>query len=840
MPASSEGSTRVDGPQAGVQAPPLEGIRVVEIASLATAFAGRQLAELGADVVLVEPPSGAPTRGRAPYVGGQAGVELSLHHLHFNQGKCSVVLDLGSATGQANLRRLLGTADALIEGEAPGVMDGRGLGAEALWALHPNLHYVTITPFGQEGPFAAYRGTDLVCAASSGLLYLSGFPEDPPNVPGAEQAFHIGALAAVATLLVALAGDSRTIAGPGAREAAAGHRIDVSIQEAAAMSTLQTANANIFHWHGEVPRRGGLVPATGWRSLYSCRDGSWISFTVPVGAPALWPNLTRWLEEEGLVDLADPDWQDYTLRQRRPDLVSGVIAELCGRYPRQHLVVEGQRRRMLTMPVNTAQDLLELEQLREREFFATSDLPELGRTLTDVGPAYRFSETPARRGMSAPRLGEHTRAVLALTNPPPSESDRRATALSLNGAEAANFRPLEGIRVIDFFWMLAGPLTSRVLANYGADVIKVESESRTDTIRLAGVQPRALGSINTNGVFNDANVNKRSLQLNMKHPRGRSLLKELVARSDVVTNNFTPDRMDRWGLGYEELRKVRPDIIMMTMPVMGMTGPYRGFGSYGNGIIAYSGLSQNMGFAHHPPIGIGPLYSDFAAPYFAVSALMAALRHRSRSGRGQFIELAQSEAAINLLGPDILEVSANNHLPPRLGNRSRDLVPHGVYRALGEDRWIAVCCESDGDWQRLAEVIGRPDLARDERYRTAAGRRLVEDQIDALIDEWTATREPWSAMEELQLAGVPAAVVEDLRDVVTRDPHLSTRHLVPLRRPDDEVTFLTHAEPAQIDGRLSEMARAPAMGEHTSEVLRELLGLTDGDIADLLAAGVLT
>lgn len=803
--------------------PPLDGVRVIEVAGLASAFAGRQLAELGAEVILVEPPAGAPSRHRMPYLGGQPGIERSLHHLHYNAGKRSVVLDLESADDADRLRRLVAGADALIESAAIGAMDDLGLGYEDLSLLNPALHYVTVTPFGQDGPLARYRGNDLIAAAASGVTYLNGFPEDPPNTPGAEQAFHMASLAAVSTLLVALVGREH---------GAGGHRIDVSIQEAMSIATIQTANANYYHWHQQIPKRVGVGSTLSARSLFPCADGQWISFTVPIGAPAIWPNFTSWLEEEGLIDPGDERFVDASVRSEHPELVAQMVEQICARHPREYVFSEGQRRRMLTMPVNTAEDLVEDEHLKAREFFATASVPQLATEVTDVSPCYRFSATPARRAMVAPALGADDASLLGAVE---AASDPPAASTLAGGGVS---RPLEGIRVCDFSWMLAGPLTTRVLADYGADVIKLESESRMDAIRITGSQPHAAGSINTNGVFNDASANKRAAQLNLKEPRARELAKELVARSDIVTNNYTPDRMDRWGLGYDDLRQVRPDIIMLTMPVMSRTGPYKSYGSYGNGVIAYGGLSQTMGFAHRPPAGLAPLYSDFAAPYFAASAILAALHHRQRTGEGQFIELAQAEATVNLLGTDILEVTANGDLPPRIGNRSRDLVPHGVFPCTGDDRWIAIACEDDAGWQRLASALGGPELASDPRFGTVEARREHEDELEAAIGERTRVHDAWELMHVLQAAGVMAAVVEDLEDMVTRDPHLQ-RHLVPASGAGDDFTFLTHAQPARVDGELAPVQRSPLWGQHNTEVYRDLLGLTDADIAELVSAEVI-
>jgi benzylsuccinate CoA-transferase BbsF subunit len=398
--------------------------------------------------------------------------------------------------------------------------------------------------------------------------------------------------------------------------------------------------------------------------------------------------------------------------------------------------------------------------------------------------------------------------------------------------------PLEGVRVADFCWLIAGPATTRVLADFGADVIKIESASRVDNIRTTGVQPPGPGSINTNGVFNDTNTNKRSITLNLNTPRGIELAKQIVARSDIVTNNFTGDRMDRWGLGYEELRRVKPDIIMLTMPVMGTTGPYVRYGSYGNGVIGYAGMRTNMGFPGRPPVGIQPLYSDFSVPYFAVSALMAALYHRGRTGEGQFIDLAQMESAVGLLGTDVIEYSANGTVPQPLGNRSRDFVPHGAYPCRGDDRWCAIAVETEAEWRALCTALGRPALADDPRFATLEGRRAHEDELDAILGAWTAERDAWEVMNLLQAAGVMAGVVEDLEDMLTRDPHLRNAHFEEVSR-GNEVTFMTHRQPARLDGVSPPLRVSPVMGEHNEEIYCGLLGLSADEYAQLVADEVI-
>lgn len=804
---------------------PLAGVHVLDLCGESGLFTGRQLGELGADVVRVEPPEGGAERRRGPFLQDASGAERSLYHQHFNANKRGITLDPASQDDLRVLRDLISWADILLSTADGLSLDRFTSSDEECARLNPDLINVQLSPFHPDGPFADYRANDLVAVASSGLMYLNGFPEDPPLQPGAEQGYHMGALVSAAGALVALVGRER-----GRRH---GGRVTVSMQEAAAMATLQTANANIYTWHQRIPRRVGNRPEGQPGSIFQCKDGRWISFVVPLGAPTLWRAYVEWMAEEGFrQEYAEPDWDDPVFRQAHSHVTRSVLERLCATYDRAHIFHEGQRRRMLVMPLNDARDLIEDEHLTQRRFLRHYRHEALDAELTDVGPPYRFSATPVDFRRRAPMLDEHRGEVVGALRP-------QSTTRAARGATHEGAPPLEGLRVADFFWLIAGPSTTRVLSDFGADVIKIESESRVDNIRTVGVQPVEPGSVNLNGVFNDCNTNKRSITLNLNHPKGIELAKEIVARSDIVTNNFTGDRMDRWGLGYEDLRKVKPDIIMLTMPVMGTTGPFRRYGSYGNGVIAYSGLTQNMGFADRPPTGIAPLYSDFSSPYVAVSALMAAVYHRERTGHGQFIELAQAEATINLLGTDIMEVAANGNLPPRIGNRSRSESPHGAYPCTGDDRWLAVAVRDHREWHVLAEVIGRPDLAADPTLDEVEGRRARESEIDAAITAWTQSQDSWEAMAILQARGVPAAVVEDLQDMVERDPWLASRHYTALGREGEPAAFTTHAQPIWLDGETPSLTRAPYMGEHNEEVYRGLLGLTDGDLAELASAGVI-
>lgn len=397
--------------------------------------------------------------------------------------------------------------------------------------------------------------------------------------------------------------------------------------------------------------------------------------------------------------------------------------------------------------------------------------------------------------------------------------------------------PLEGYRILDFCWLIAGPLTTRLLADLGAEVIKVESAARLDRIRETGAQPPGGGSINTNGVFNDCNTNKQSITVNLGQPAGIDLIKDLVRCADVVTANFTPDRLDRWGLGYDELRALRPDIIVANMPVMGKSGPHKDWGSYGNGIIAMAGLGGLTGFPDQPPVGLGTLHSDFTTPYFGALQIMAALHQREQTGAGQFIELAQYEAAIHLLDTELVGYLNNGAVPQRQGNRSVLYAPHGVFPCAGTDRWVAITARTTREWLSLCQMMGREDLAARHDLHTLAGRQTAASEIEAVIAGWTRDRDRWQVAAALQTAGVPAGAVEDVADLVAGDAGMHD-HFAKFAHPEG-VDILVQHQPITLDGAHLPLVRAPLMGEHNEPALLDLLGRSPETFTELLVNNVI-
>lgn len=398
--------------------------------------------------------------------------------------------------------------------------------------------------------------------------------------------------------------------------------------------------------------------------------------------------------------------------------------------------------------------------------------------------------------------------------------------------------PLAGIRVCDFTWVWAGPFCTLQLAHLGAEVIKIESSRRSDTVRRLPSFADNEPGLNRAGYFNQYNQGKYSVGLDLATPEGRDIALRLAAASDVVAENFAPGVLARLGLDYERIRAVKPDIIMISLSGYGATGPLSPYIAYGPAQVPMAGLSSLTGFRGGEPVSVGLSYGDPNGGSHGAVAVLAALWHRIRSGEGQYIDESQWEAAIPLLGDALLAQQMNGEQPPRDGNRDPWMAPHGVYPARGEDAWVAISCPDDAAWQSLCRATGRDDLAADARLATAAGRKANEDTIDAAVSAWTRTRDRWDVTRQLQAAGVAAFPSMSAADLCA-DEHLNVRGIfVELEHP--EVGARRHAGiPFKMGGTPVRVQRpSPCLGQHTDMVLRDVLGMGDGEIAALRATGV--
>lgn len=402
--------------------------------------------------------------------------------------------------------------------------------------------------------------------------------------------------------------------------------------------------------------------------------------------------------------------------------------------------------------------------------------------------------------------------------------------------------PLAGITVADFTWIGAGSYTTKILADFGADVIKIESAERLDTLRDAKPFQGGVRGVNRSGYFADRNSSKRSVTLNMKTAEGRALARRLIEGSDVVANNFTPGTMEKFGLGYEAVREFKPDVVYISMSMHGQTGPEAKYLGYGLTMGAVTGLHHLCGRSDQEPAGTGTNFPDHVPnPAHAAFAIMAALRHRRRTGQGQFIDVAQIEPTIALLGPVVLDYTANARVAGRVGNQHIAAAPHGVYPARGDDRWVAISAPDDTAWWALLQVLEEPALAADTRFADAAARWQHRDALDAALAQSTARHDALELAQRLQQRGVAAAPVQDAQDVLLRDPQLQARgHWVYLDHPEMGRTVY-NALPFRFSRTACAPHRpAPLLGQHTDEVLKEKLALADDEIAALRQQGALT
>jgi len=394
-----------------------------------------------------------------------------------------------------------------------------------------------------------------------------------------------------------------------------------------------------------------------------------------------------------------------------------------------------------------------------------------------------------------------------------------------------------GIKIADFSWVIVGPLTIEMLAWHGAEVIRIESVSQVDVARVAEPFKDNEIGVNRGANYANYNVNKYGMTLNLRNPKGLELAKKIVAWADIVAESFRPGVMDRLGLGYQDLVKIKSDIIMISLSSQGQTGPHATHPAYGSQLASLAGLTHHCGWPDRDPAFIYGAYTDFIAPFFGAAALISALDYRRRTGKGQYLDLSQYEASLQFVLPAILDYQANNREIGRVGNRDPHAVPHGVYRCKGEDRWCAIAVFSDTEWKNLCKAMGKPELSEDPRFATVLDRKVKKGELDRIIEEWTINLSAEEVMHRVQEAGVGAGVLQNAKDLYS-DPQLSFRqHFITLNHPEigeigcDAPPFRLSETP------LEAKMPAPCLGEHNAHVCSEILGLSDEEFVDLMEKG---
>ena len=788
----------------------LNDLRVLDLTDHFGLMCGQLLADMGADVQQwVLPEQEALLRG-------------DRHWQAYTLGKGVRVAS--PVKERDELLAELARADVLLESMGPEAMARIGLARETLAQINPGLIHVSLTGFGTSGPKADYAYSDLTVTAASGHLFVTGSADRAPLRISCPQAHgHASADAAVA-VLIALIHRQRT---------GQGQHIDISGQQSVTLALLSRGlDGAVGQGKAERSAYGGTLGGVHVQNQFQARDG-WVVVLQGILPPlvAFMERLMAWVHEEGLCAEADLHWnwgqaaadmmQGRITAEDWAPVQQGIEALIAGR-TKAELMEAAVARRLLIAPVLTVGDLLDSEQLRARDFVRSR--PE-GRRL---GPFARLAASPLPLREGVARSWQDGPSTASSTEPEP-----------LGFVPEAGQGPLAGLKVLDLFWVVAGPGATRMLADYGATVVHVESTRRVDMVR--NVPPYIEGVMDPEraACHHTTNCNKLNITLDLSSAEGRDVLKDLLRWADVYTESFAPGVVDRMGFGYEAVKVLNPTIIMISSCLMGQTGPWSPYAGYGNLAAAVSGFHALTGHPDMPPTGCYGPYTDFTSVRFNALAILAALRHRARTGEGQFIDMSQAEAALHFLAPDCLEYLNTGHAPQALGNRDRLHAPSGVYPVEGFDRWIAISVLNDQQWLSLCRLAGFDDYLLDG-VTGLAERRLGENAIDERLAAWTASQEGATLEASLQQRGIPAHCVLDTYDLF-HDVQLNHRgHFIGVdhRDFDGAVVESSRLKFSELSPR--QPVNAPWFGIDNHRVLRDVLGYDDARIAALEEANILS
>jgi crotonobetainyl-CoA:carnitine CoA-transferase CaiB-like acyl-CoA transferase len=801
------------------------------------------LADLGADVVRIERPGHDADRLAPPFAGDVAAPDRSLPFLFRNLGKRGVVIGLDDSAGWTRFVALCDRADILVENTA----DPR-LAPDAVRARHPHLVHATIADLGRTGPHAGWRLEPLPAFAASGALWASGFADRPPCWLPGFQAHDCASVVAVAGALAAVASRRRD---------GHGQTVEVTVQEA--------AMASLAPWSiilADYARRFPLLP----RAYPRDADGPAVVLPVADGwvrLLAVTPRQVRALA--ALVTGREPEPDRRSPRETSHDAPStaleAVVARIAGggvdvanlvmgalsRLPvhpdllpalhlalqtfrllagtalakrrRDEVVARGLQLGLPIAPVHRPEEFVGAEQTHVRGFFCRPDFPHLGHAPVAPFPC-RLSATPAVLARPAPAPGDDT-----------GDFTPRASAAPAGAPDSRP--PLEGLRAVSLCVGAVGPELCGMLRDLGADVVKIESARSPDFLRRLTVDFR---SPNGSFMFNDENRGQRSVCLDLSTDAGRALALRLCATADVVAENRQGGLIDRLGLGYDAVRTVRPDVIYVSSQGYGRGGPLGTAPAYGPMAAAFAGATWLWNHPDAPyPAGSSLEHPDHLAGRMLAVAVLAALEHRTRTGEGQYVELSQSEAAAFLLGPFYLEEPCTGRPVAQQGNASADACPHGVYRAKGDDRWVAIAVSDGPAWTRFCGVVTcKPEA----RFATLAGRLAARDELDACVTAWTTNHTPEDVAARLQAVGVSAFPVQGPEEH-RADAHLASRRAL-VTLDDPEVGDVLHvANPLRLSGTpLVPAAPAPRLGADTEDVLVRWLGLAPDEVRRLVDEGI--
>lgn len=812
----------------------LSGLRVLEICDDKGSYCGKLFADMGAEVIKLEIDATAPARLIPPFLHGIADSESSLQFLYNNTSKKSITLDLNSAEGQQRVRQLLTHCDLLLESLPPGTLDRLNLSISHLLDDNPSLVVTSISGFGQSGSHRDFKTSDIVASALAGVMTVTGFPQDPPVRLVGSQSHVMASTMAAASSMIALYHS---------RETGRGQHVDISIQETM-LAVTSICGAGKWLEDGIISKRFGTsLFASAPSGTYPCSDGQ---IYLMVNRPLHWQALAKWVNEvTGNKEVLDPMFQGpSSSRVPYRELLDIFIGELTLQYTAEAFYREAQQRHLAVTPLSTAHGIVADEHLNARNFFVDVAHSN-GRYYRYPGPPYRFSATPWRITAPAPRAGQHNHDIEMLLQEAPDRVARELPDMP-QPSSGDDSQALAGLRVVEFTAGMAGPWIGRIMAHCGADVIRVESLGFPDVSRLF-VPPKSPES----GVqsqlspwLTDWNAGKRCVALDLTRPEATDLARRLIAESDLVIDNNGNGVLEKLGLGFEQLKQIKPELILLSSTGYGKFGPDSGYISWGPNLETLSGLSGLSGFPHRDCTMTQFAYPDPLAALYGLFAVMCALHKRRGSGEGQQINISQLEATVASIGAVLMEVLVDDKEPEKLGNGSLYQAPHGIYRCRDDsgedDRWCAISVATEHEWRDFCRVLQKPEWLEDPQFCSLKKRLSNRDLLDANIEQWSVERDPYEVMQILQGGGIAAGVVQDVQDQWAHDPHLKLRHYFEKILHEKKGRVVAPGLPlglSETPGKTQHAGRA--VGADNRAIFCGLLGLDDKKFNQLQTSGII-
>lgn len=799
---------------AAIEAEPtaLGFVQVLDLSeNIAGQYCCRMLADYGAEVLLIEPPAGSAVRRMGPFQETPGAESESLLFHNLNLGKSSIVIDQTTAEGMQNLERLIKTADIII---APA-----GFDRTHARSINPHCIINTVSPFGEGSPKSSWRGSEMIYQAMSGMMTHNGRHDREPLYGVGHRASYCAGIAAYTATLAALMVRERT-----------GIAQDAAVDIAHTAASMTFPFALQYSYNGSFEERGRRADQLIEVKARDC----WIAIFIRANMFA--PTC----EGLGAPQLAtDPRFEkDADRRQNFQELVSEVQKIVANRNGNDVVSALQSRRVVAACSFRPTQLGPAAEHLKVRDFWQTLDSSRGSKFA--LGPQFRMSLTPRCAPRPAPILNDGRGKIAAGVKD--FEQHRARPGIT------PGTLPLSGFRIVEVTTAWAGPMAGRILAYLGAEVIHIESSSNLDSWRsytpleLPKRYPDMIGGprrYNRAALFNSQNTDKLSLSLNLRSDRGKEIFRDLIARSDGLLTNFTPGMLGRLGFSNDELQRINERLCIVEMPAFGNSGIMRSWTALGPTMEQVAGMAAIIGYGDGRPVSTGPYYLDPIGAFNGSAAMMTALLHRQRSGQGQKVEMPQVEAAMHLIGEYLIHaIETGTDFTPN-GNRRIDASPHDVFPARGDDEWVAIAVETDDEWRSLCRAIGSERLLSDTSLESISERIKCQDEISAIISEFTRSLDKHEAARLLQEGGVPAAAVYKADDALTCD-YLNAREFSVILDHPEAGRHLHQGLPYRFEKTpVRHRTSAPCLGEHNRYILREVLGRTQAAVEELERSGVI-